>query len=241
MNYRQKRTLIGRIVYIGLTLMAVTILCVTMYTFFGSSRQANKTPPVVTSPTVTRPQVTEPSVTTPPETDKPPKETDSKPTVVPPAKDWLSLKIDMPVNGLIVKRHDLQTAVYSVTMNDYRVHRGVDIECQLGDEVVACAYGTVLSIGRDPFMGYCLAIDHGDGLVSYYRNLAETLADGITEGSTVHAGQVIGAVGESAIIEIADEPHLHLELELNGEPIDPMSILNYSESTATQGSAELDR
>ena len=38
MNYSQKRTLIGRIAYVGLTAMAVTVLCVTVYTFFGASK-----------------------------------------------------------------------------------------------------------------------------------------------------------------------------------------------------------
>ena len=98
MNYSQKRTLIGRIVYIGLTLMAVTILCVTMYTFFGSSRQASKTPPITTAPAVTEPHTTKPTVTQPTEKD-PPTTTDSKPTVVPPAKDWLSETISMPVGS----------------------------------------------------------------------------------------------------------------------------------------------
>ena len=170
MNYSQKRTLIGRIVYIGLTLMAVTILCVTMYTFFGSSRQASKTPPITTAPAVTEPHTTKPTVTQPTEKD-PPTTTDSKPTVVPPAKDWLSETISMPVDGTVVKGHDLLTAVYSLTMNDYRVHRGVDIACALGDDVVACAYGTVITVGTDPFMGTCVAIDHGDGLLTLRKKI----------------------------------------------------------------------
>lgn len=244
MNYSQKRTLIGRIVYIGLTLMAVTILSVTMYTFFGSSREATKTPPVTTAPQVSTPDVSRPSdVTTVPPVTVPPatSDNDSKPTVVPPATDWTKVKVDMPVNGVIVKKHDLVNAVYSVTMEDYRVHRGVDIECQLGDMVTSCAYGTVLTVGEDPFMGTCVSIDHGDGLISYYRNLNPTLAEGITVGTEVHAGQMIGAVGESAIIEIAEEAHLHFELELNGEPVDPMTMLDYDESTALEENAENDQ
>ena len=241
MNYRQKRTLVGRIVYIGMTLMAVTLLSVTMYTFFGSSRRAAKTPAVTTVPNVSTPADTKPSdVTTLPPVTEPPV-TDSKPTVVPSVTDWTKVKVEMPVEGVIVKKHDLTNAVWSDTMEDYRVHRGVDIECQLGDAVVSCAYGTVLSVGEDPFMGTCVALDHGDGLVSYYRNLDPTLADGITEGAEVDGGQILGAVGESAIIEIADEAHLHFELELNGEPVDPMTMLDYDESAALENNAENDQ
>lgn len=242
MNYRQKRTLVGRIVYIGMTLMAVTLLSVTMYTFFGSSREAAKTPPVTTAPSVSTPENTRPgNVTTPPPFTEVPGTTDSKPTVVPPATDWTKVKVDMPVDGVIVKKHDLLNAVWSDTMEDYRVHRGVDIECQLSDIVVSCAYGTVLSVGADPFMGTSISIDHGDGLISYYRNLDPTLAEGIKVGAVVDGGQMLGSVGESAIIEIADEAHLHFELELNGEPVDPMTMLDYDEASAMENNANNDQ
>ena len=49
---------------------------------------------------------------------------------------------------------------------------------------------------------------------------------GFKTGAEVFEGDVIGAVGESAIIEIADEPHLHLELTLKGEYIDPSELLD---------------
>lgn len=236
MNYSQKRTLIGRIVYIGLTLMAVTVLCVTMYTFFGSSKEANKNKLPITTNGVENPPVTskDPDDTTQPPVVTDPPATDTQPTVKPEEKDWLTLKVLMPVSGTVAKEHDLLNAVYSATMNDYRVHRGIDIECNMGDEVLSCAYGTVISVGIDPFMGTCVSIDHGDGLISVYKNLAPQLAEDIKEGAEVLEGQVIGTVGESAIIEIADEPHLHFELELDGEPIDPMKLLNYQQTSSSE-------
>jgi len=257
MNYSQKRTLVGRIVYIGLTLMAVTILCVTMFSFFGGSKEAKETNPPVKLPQTTasggahQPPETAADTLLPNHggvTDVPTtegsaetsadEETESRPTVAPPSKDWNKLKVSMPVDGVIVKRHDTVNAVFSVTMNDYRVHRGVDIECADGAEVYSCAYGTVKTVGYDPFMGYTVTVDHGDGLVSCYQNLADILADNIAVGSTVYAGQLLGMVGESAIIEIADESHLHFELELNGTPVDPMNMLEYTESTGGNESEE---
>ncbi len=250
MNYSQKRTLIGRIVYIGLTLMAVTILVVTMYTFFGSSKRGEKDPPA--PDTVTEAAPDRPSSTRPPQTDRPasvdteeptitPPDDEWKPTDVPPKKDWTKLKVLMPVQGNVYKHHDLTNAVYSVTMNDYRVHQGIDIECTEGDDVLSCAYGTVTAAGYDPFMGYTVVIDHGDGLISRYRNLSDRFADGIEEGATVYAGQVLGVVGDSAIIEISDEPHLHFELELDGEPLDPMTMIDYNEEEAVSASASDDK
>ena len=219
MNYNRKRTLIGRAVYIGLTLMAVTVLCVTMYTFFGSSKEASKNnPPLSTSDQLQNPPQTDtviPPNTSTPDDPTPPDTSDSKPTVTPP-KDWMNTPLTLPVEGVLIKEHDPVNAVYSNTMNDYRVHTGIDIECSIGDDVIACAYGTVISVGVDPFMGTCVTIDHGDGLISVYKNLSPELPEGIEEGMEIFEGDLIGTVGESAIIEIADEPHLHFELTLNG-------------------------
>ena len=230
MNYSQKRTLVGRAVYIALTIMAVTVLAVTMYTFFGGSKR-NEKPPVITDGTTEKPATDVPK---PRDTEKDPGGKETEPTGnvtddptqvdVPPAKDWTKLKVMAPVSGTVYKRHDLENAVFSLTMNDYRVHNGVDIECTAGADVVSCASGTVKTAGYDPFMGYTVIIDHGDGLLSCYRNLSDEFADGIKEGATVYAGQKIGTVGESALIEISDDAHLHFELELNGKPIDPLTM-----------------
>ncbi len=237
MNYSQKRTLVGRVIYIALTLMAVTVLCVTMFTFFGGSKRNDPPDNPVTgsgesTPAPSRPDKETDAGTGGPVTDRPagnlPPESDI-PTNVPPAKDWSKLKVMMPVEGRVYKRHDLVNAVYSLTMNDYRIHQGIDLSCAEGAEVFSCAYGTVKAVGNDPFMGRCIVIDHGDGLVSYYKNLSEGVAEGISEGATVYAGQKIGTVGESAIIEISDDPHLHFELLLNDKPIDPLTMLDYKE------------
>lgn len=205
--------------------MAVTVLCVTMYTFFGSSKEAGKTKlPLPTEGTLPPPPTDAPIVTDPPVNTTPPV-TDEQPTVK-PEKDWMNETLTMPVDGTVIKEHDLLNAVYSATMNDYRVHCGIDIETELGTDVVCVADGVVKEVGNDPFMGTTVTIDHGDGLISVYKNLSPELADGIKVGKEIAEGSVIGSVGESAIIEIADEPHLHLELTLNGEPIDPSELLD---------------
>ncbi len=252
MNYSQKRTLVGRIVYIALTLMAVTVLIVTMYTFFGGSKKNDPLPPVTDSPITTDVPEDRPSDVTLPnnndrpvgddETDPPTDTTDEfKPTDVPPKKDWTKLKVMMPIEGVVYKKHDLTNAVYSVTMNDYRVHQGIDIECNAGDDVLSCAYGVVKTVGYDPFMGYTVVIDHGDGLVSYYKNLSDEAADNVAEGQEVYAGQKLGTVGDSAIIEISDEAHLHFELVLEDEPINPLDMLEYDEEAAASAAAGKDK
>ena len=131
-----------------------------------------------------------------------------------------------PATGVVSKSHDLSVPVYSITMNDWRVHTGIDIATAEGADVLATAYGTVKSIYTDPFMGVSLVLDHGNGVSSIYQNLSETVAEGIAEGVTVTAGQKLGTVGNTAIRESADATHLHFEMEYNGESADPLTYIS---------------
>lgn len=137
-----------------------------------------------------------------------------------------------PVYGAIAKSHDDSVAVYSLTMDDYRVHLGVDIGANLGDSVYCCADGVVASVTNDPFMGTCVSVDHGNGYVSYYKNLAAELPTGVVVGMAVTSGQIIGAVGETAALEIADSTHLHFELTVNGTEVNPCDYMSFPEATA---------
>ena len=58
-------------------------------------------------------------------------------------------------------------------------------------------------------------------------NLAQTLPDGIQAGAEVKGGDVIGAVGVSAIIEADDGPHLHFETRYKGFAFDPQWLINF--------------
>ena len=69
-------------------------------------------------------------------------------------------------------------------------------------------------------------VDHGNGVVSIYKNLSKELAEGITQGAKVTAGQKLGTVGESALIESAEEPHLHFEMTYEGESVDPLTYIS---------------
>lgn len=131
-----------------------------------------------------------------------------------------------PTGGVISKSHDDCLPVYSVTTNDWRVHQGIDIATAEGAEVHATAKGTVKLIWSDPLMGECLSIDHGNGVVSIYKNLSKEMAEGIKEGVSVSAGQKLGTVGGTAMIECADSPHLHFEIEYNGTLADPVTYIS---------------
>lgn len=132
----------------------------------------------------------------------------------------------LPVSGALSSEHDAECQVFSNTMNDYRVHLGVDIVTEASAPVYAAADGKVDKIWEDTLMGYCIAIKHSGDCYTIYKNLAETLPDGIAEGVSVRSGQLIASVGESAMVEIADEPHLHFEMTVAGLGVDPLEYFD---------------
>lgn len=127
----------------------------------------------------------------------------------------------LPVEGTLAKGHDATLQVWSDTMGDYRVHLGIDIATAENAPVYAAADGQVERIWDDALMGKCVAISHSGDIFTIYKNLSETLADGIEKGSRVASGQQIGYVGDTAISELADEPHIHLEMTVNGLNVNP--------------------
>lgn len=134
----------------------------------------------------------------------------------------------IPVVGSISKTFEVDIPVYSLTMNDYRAHTGVDIAAELGSEVVTASSGTVCKVWNDPLMGRCIMVDHGDDIYTTYMNLSVESGSELDVGAKVSMGQAIGTVGESALIEIAEEPHLHLEMKVDGNYVNPLEYMGVS-------------
>lgn len=152
-------------------------------------------------------------------------------------------KFALPVTGKLQKGHDTTIQVYSNTMGDYRVHVGLDIATAAEAPVYAAADGEVEKVWNDALMGTCISIAHADDTVTIYKNLAKDLAKGITAGATVKKGQQVGCVGDTAVIEMADEPHLHFEMTVKGVSVNPLdyfsksAVATLSEDTAFESSA----
>ena len=205
----------------------ITVVAVTVAT--NRSKRGEDTPPLPNdTDKVTEAPSTEAPETEPKETPKetePPAETTSKPV----ADELPSLAL--PVKGALLKSHDASLQVYSTTMNDYRVHLGIDVVTEENAPVYAAADGKVARIWEDVKMGYCMAIEHTGDSVTIYKNLGETLPEGIAEGVSVRSGQLIASVGNSAMVEIAEEPHLHFEMTVGGLSVDPLEY--YDELSLT--------
>ncbi len=108
-------------------------------------------------------------------------------------------------------------------------HEGVDIAERLGTPVVAPARGEVVRVYWDDTMGRVLEIQHAEGHLTRYAHL-QTVE--VQPGETVEAGQVVARLGTSGK---STAPHLHYEVELRGELLDPGKFLPHFERYTASG------
>lgn len=139
--------------------------------------------------------------------------------VIPPANDLDRFNdkkppdvMMKPASGYISREFSRDELIYTPTMNDFRTHDGVDIAGDIGSPVTSFADGVIEDIYDDPFMGTTVVIRHSGGLVSCYSNLSSDLPQTVAVGNIVSVGAVVGGIGESAIVESAEVPHVHFEL-----------------------------
>lgn len=155
-----------------------------------------------------------------------------------PDKPQESTPDDKPVDGKIIfvlpvanstvsKDYTSSTVVFNQTLGVYTGHMGIDFSAQAGEEVVAVYGGTIESITTSYLKGTTVTIDHGNGLKSVYNSI--DAIESLAEGQTVTSGQVIGSVSDNNRQEYKDGPHLHFEVTLNGEWVDPDDYLMMAE------------
>ena len=136
----------------------------------------------------------------------------------------------LPLTNTVQKVFSVTEPLYSDTMADWRVHTGTDFAGEEGQEVKAITDGTVESIQSDPLWGEVLIIDHGVGVKSRYCVISASVA----VGDTVELCDVIGTLAEVPC-ESAQPSHLHFEMLVDGQPVDPVSAIalevRYAETT----------
>ncbi|MFS2325390.1 M23 family metallopeptidase [Brucella sp. H1_1004] len=101
-----------------------------------------------------------------------------------------------------------------------RMHTGVDWAAPRGTPIIASGNGVVEKAGWTNGYGNQTLIRHANGYVSSYSH-QNAIARGVTAGSRVRQGQVIGYVGSTGL---STGPHLHYELIVNGTKVDPLRI-----------------
>lgn len=128
-----------------------------------------------------------------------------------------------PVEGDITVSYSPDLLIYSKTMGDWRAHTGVDFAAGDGAPVLASANGVVEKVYDDSFYGHTVVISHGGSLKSVYSSLRSSV---VLEGQQVVQGEKIGEVGNSAVIESADGPHLHFSAEKDGAKVNPLELID---------------
>ena len=216
----------ARAIAITITAMLLVLTLIIVTTVVANRRLAKTDDPPYSEPAgVTDPDDSEEEDGEADEEDKGPEDTQT---------DTLPTYFMLPVSGVMQKKHSTDVQVFSDTMRDYRMHPGIDIGTVAGATVSAMADGVVAQVWEDVSMGQCIAIAHSGDAYTIYKNLSAELPAGIVEGAAVKAGDTIGTVGDSAMVELAEEPHLHLEMMVGGLSVDPTEYLD-SDAMASLG------
>lgn len=129
-----------------------------------------------------------------------------------------------PLRGEVITAFSVEELVYSPTLEDWRVHTGIDIAAQAGTTVLAACSGTVADVTDDALMGTTVIIDHSGGYQTTYANLQAK--PNVEKGDSVSAGQIVGAVGTTSAAESAEGPHLHFSVTKDGDILNPWTFLD---------------
>ena len=133
-----------------------------------------------------------------------------------------------PCDGYVSKEHSVDVPVYSSTMADYRTHIGVDVVCDMGSPVSVVSGGIVTEIYDDIMLGKTVCMQNRKGYTLKYSNLLPELYAGVQVGSILATGEHLGGIGESALCEAAEAPHVHLEIyDPDGMPVDPEDLISF--------------
>lgn len=115
------------------------------------------------------------------------------------------------------------TSPYSMrvhpTLGVYKQHTGIDIGAAYGTTVLAAAEGTVIIAGWNKAWGNYVVINHGGGVTTLYAHNSSLL---VSKGQYVTRGQGIAKVGSTGY---STGPHIHFEVQVNGNPVNPMAYL----------------
>jgi murein DD-endopeptidase MepM/ murein hydrolase activator NlpD len=108
-------------------------------------------------------------------------------------------------------------------VHEAAMHTGIDFRGDTGDPIRATAAGSVTIAGSSGGYGKMVEIDHGNGFATRYGHLSEIDVD---VGDTVRSSAIVGKLGSTGR---STGPHLHYEVRVKGEAVDPQKFLDTGE------------
>ena len=126
---------------------------------------------------------------------------------------------------------------YHPILKTYRMHSGIDYAAPTGTPIMAPADGVVSFAGVKGGYGNAIMLNHRKGMETLYGHMS-AFVSGVSAGKSVKAGDVIGFVGSTGR---STGPHLHYEVRINGQIVDPSTValpartLNNTELAAFKG------
>ena len=169
------------------------------------------------------------------QTDKPNDKVEEPPKEETPAPEKKPLTFISPVSGRVMTAHSMTVPVFSPTLEEWRIHTGIDISTEESAAVFAAADGVVSEISTHPRYGYTVKINHEGGVTTVYSNLSSLEDIAVKVGDSVKCGDKIANVGDSAVFELAEEPHLHFEVLKNNVQTDPLEVISEESKHASLG------
>lgn len=135
--------------------------------------------------------------------------------------------IAAPLAGVVIKEYSVDKLVYFETLEEWRVHTGIDIKPK-DSLIVNSAYdGKVEKINNDTLMGIEVIINNGGGVKTLYSCLTVCK---VQEGDEISKGDIIGGIGKCECIEMSDGPHLHFEIIVDGNTVNPLDYFPNEEN-----------
>lgn len=112
------------------------------------------------------------------------------------------------------------TSRYHPILHYKRAHKGIDLAAPIGTPIQTTGDGVIVAIGRHNGYGNMIKIKHDKKYSTVYGHMLR-FQRGLSKGSKVKRGQVIGYVGQTGL---ASGPHCHYELHVNNQPRNPTTI-----------------
>lgn len=107
------------------------------------------------------------------------------------------------------------------------IHKGIDLSTyRAGDPILATADGQIVTAEYDPGFGYYIIIKHKHGFYTRYAHMSSFR---VQRGQYVQQGQIIGYIGNTGV---STGPHLHYEVHIGSDVVDPMKYLNIKTSSS---------